>query len=660
MLENSEENAEKKVEITQENKSSTSENTDKTEEKEVATTESETTEVIETVEEVSEKVETSKDDAEDETTETTEAIDAVEKEVAEEAEKEVEKETVSVIDYSKMDLESLVDALQELIKNHPINQIKNQVEGIKSAFNQQFGTLLSAKKAVFLEEGGNVIDFHFSSPIKASYNKLLSEYKEKRDAHYKNLETQLKGNLEKRMVVIDSLKNLIADADSKTMYKNFRELQDQWRAIGPVSKTRYNDTWKTYHHHVERFYDLLHLSNDFRDLDFKHNLEKKLKIIEQAKVLSEKEDINVAFKELQNLHKLWKEDIGPVAREMREEIWHKFSEATKKIHDKRHDYFRSQKSKFQEIIDKKNEIISEIESYDSSSNKSHSDWQKSIKDIEALRQKYFSAGKLPYSKSEAIWQKFKTATKRFNQSKNLFYKQEKGGQQENLNKKKALIELAESLKDSDDWETTTNTMKKIQADWKKVGHVPRKFSDALWKRFKGACNHFFDRLHENKNTASKEEQAVIDSKKSFLEQLKSTKYATLESVKEAISSWKELGQLPRNVRHLEGKFYKQIDKALEALSLGKEEIEMLKFRNNIQSALDQKDYRKIESEQFYLRKKIDETVREMQQLENNLSFISNATEDNPLVQNVRKQITTFKENLDIWQSKLNYLRKIDY
>ena len=590
-----------------------------------------------------------------------EAVVEIEKSVAESAEKVEEKsEEISTVDYSTLSLEDLVSELKKALSNNPVQKIKSQVEGIKEVFNKKFGTLLSEKKASFLEEGGNSIDFQFSSPIKSEYNKLLSEYKKQRDSYYGEIEKQQKENLEKRLTVIEGLKNLIQNADTSTMYKNFRELQDKWRSIGPVSKTRYNDTWKTYHHHVERFYDLLHLSNDFRDLDFKHNLEEKIKIIKKAEALSELEDVNNSFKELQELHKIWKEEIGPVSKEMREEVWQKFSAATKKIHDKRHLYFREVRSNYQKIIDVKNEVINAIDVYDTSKNKTHYDWQKSIKDIENLRQQYFKAGKLPYSKSEAVWQKFKEATKKFNSAKNVFYKKEKSGQQENLKQKIVLIELAESLKDSEDWEMATNAIKKVQADWKKIGHVPRKFSDDIWKRFKTACNHYFDRYHQQKNTVSKEQQLIVDSKKEFLETLKSSKNSSKESVLEAIKKWKDLGRLPRNVRHLDGKFNKQIDRMLESLSLDKQEVSMLKFTNIVDGFAADKDVRKLDSEQMFVRKKIDEVVREIQQLENNLGFFSNAKDDNPLVLNVKIKVNEFKEDLAIWKQKLNYIKKLDY
>lgn len=588
------------------------------------------------------------------------AVDVVENEVANAAEKDDEKHQIPMLDYASMELEKLVEELEKLLKSYPVQQLKANVDSLKFAFNSKFGKLLAEKKEAFLAEGGNSIDFQFSSPVKSAYNKLLGEYKTKRDAHYNQLEKQLKENLERRNLLIEELKTLIENADSKTMYNDFQQIQNRWKAIGPVSKTKYNDTWRTFHHHVERFYDLLHLNKDLRELDFKHNLDEKLKLIERAEGLLEIEDVNVAFKELQLLHKMWKEEVGPVSKEYREEVWGKFSAATKKLHDKRHDHYRNLKSKYQEMIDAKLEVVTEINAYDTSNNKTHKDWQRSITEIEALRQKYFDIGKLPYSKSEAVWQQFKEATKKFNAAKNTFYKSEKSAQSTNLKKKMELVELAESLKDSDDWDTTTNTMKRIQSDWKKIGHVPRKYSDDIWNRFKGACNHYFDRLHERKNELNKEQQVVVDAKKAFLEELKEKEGITLDEVKEAITKWKELGFLPRNARHLDGKFNKVIDAHLEKQNLSREEIAMLKFRNVVDTYLAQEDYRKLDSEQLFIRRKIDETVREMQQLENNLSFISNATEDNPLVKNVRAGIQEFKDELDIWQAKLDYLRGLNY
>jgi hypothetical protein len=576
------------------------------------------------------------------------------------SEKVKELEANSMADYTKLSLDELVKELGNTLSNNPVNKIKSQVDLLKNAFNTKFGALLAEKKKVFLEEGGNAIDFQFTTPLKGAYNTLLSDYKKQRDGHYNAIEKQMDDNLDIRMRVIEDLKNLIDNAEANTMYKDFRVLQDTWRSIGPVSKTRYNDTWKTYHHHVERFYDLLHLSNDFRDLDFKNNLEEKLKIVEKAEALEAVLDVNDAFKELQDLHKIWKEDIGPVAKEVREDVWQKFSAATKKIHDKRHEHFREMKSKYQDIISQKLAVILRLDAYDTSKNKTHKEWKNSINDVEKLRQEYFNAGKLPYAKSEEVWQKFKTATKKFNAAKNHFYKDEKSEQQENLKKKLALIEIAESLKESVDWNMATDALKKIQSDWKNIGHVPRKFSDDIWMKFKAACNAYFDRYHEQKNAISKEQQEVVDAKKALLEAVKKENEVTKESVLETIDTWKNLGPLPRDVRHLEAKFNKQVDRLFESLSLDKKEVSMLKFINVVDSLLAAEDFRKLDSEQLFVRKKMDELLKEIQQLENNLGFFSNATDENPLVLNVKKRVDEFKEELAIWKEKLSYLRKLVY
>ena len=590
--------------------------------------------------------------------------DIVLKENPDKVEKNTEQEKpnkeVEAIAYDTLTLEELTVALENLIHTQKIQHIKSYVEAIKSAFNLKFGALLAEKKSVFLAEGGNTIDFQYSSPIKSKYNKLLSDYKKQKEIYYSNLEKQLKDNLEKRVQVIEDLKVLIENADTSTMYKHFRDLQNSWRLIGPVPKTKYNDTWKIYHHHVERFYDLLHLSNDFRDLDFKNNLEEKLKLIEKAEFLAEMQDVNAAFKQLQGLHKTWKEDIGPVAREMRDDVWNKFSAATKIIHDKRHDHFKSMKSQYVVIIEAKMLVIDEILSYDSSKNKTHNDWQKSIKDIDALRTKYFDAGKLPYSKSESIWKKFKEATKQFNREKNKFYKQEKNSQQENLQAKLDLIKLAESIKDSEDWETTTNTFKKIQSDWKKIGHVPRKFSDDIWNKFKTSCNYYFDRYHNQKNALSDEQKEIIAQKTAFVEALKVEDYTTKDSLTILMDSWNQFGSTPRGSKAVDLQFNRFIDSLLSKLSLDKNEIVLLKFKNIINGYLANNDNRKLDSELVFVRKKIDESIREIQKLENNLSFFSNASDDNPMVKNVHKNLNTYKNGLKVWKDKLAYLRSLDY
>ncbi|PHR74201.1 MAG: chromosome segregation protein [Lutibacter sp.] len=592
-----------------------------------------------------------------------EVVDEIEEKIAETSEKVVEHKE-EVPNYEGMSLESLVDSFDKLFKNNQIQKINKQANAIKNSFDEQFSKLLAGKKAVFLEQGGESINFSYTNPLKNQFNGLIKDFRDARTKYYKNLESELKDNLELRMSVIEQLKDLIENAEPKTMYNQFRDIQTKWKKIGPVVRERYNDTWKTFHHHVERFYDLLHMSNDFRDLDFKHNLEEKLKLIVQVETLAVNEDVNYAFKQLQVIHKRWKEEIGPVAREFRDDIWDKFSAATKKIHDKRHENFKKLRGKYEENIVKKIEIIAEINAIDTSKNSKHSDWQQSIKVIEGLREKFFKAGNVPKSESDKIWNQFKEATRKFNRNKNTFYKNIKGVQQENLDKKMKLIEQAESLKDSEEWKEVTDVMKKIQADWRKIGHVPRKYSDKIWNQFKGACNHYFDRFHTYQNAGSKEEQEIFENKKSLLETINKKVEASdkvdLDSVKNYIKDWRSLGRVPHSMRHIEAKFSKVVDNLFSNLSIDNKQKEMIKFENQMEGLLAQNNLRKLDSEQIYIRKKIDESIREIQQLETNISFFANAKSDNPLLKNVVKSIDNHKSNLDDLKSKLRYLSNLDY
>ncbi|MEZ4841576.1 MAG: DUF349 domain-containing protein [Flavobacteriaceae bacterium] len=567
--------------------------------------------------------------------------------------------------YGSLSLEQLVSELQRLLKNESIPTIRNKVEKIRYAFNDKFSDILKEKKEEFIEEGGNEIDFHYSNPTKSAFNDLLFEYKTKRELYYKAIEEDQKQNLEKRLKLIDELKDLIDNAEPSSMYGQFKELQEKWKGIGKIPRTKYNDTWRTYHHHVERFYDLLHLSNDFRDLDFKHNYDEKLKLVEKAEALVDDNDLPKAFKELQILHKMWKEDIGPVAREHREEVWERFSEATKKIHERRHELQKQLDERYEENAVKKREIIAKIEALvKDRQNESHKYWQKKIDELEKLRQEFFAMGRVPKAINEDIWQEFKTATRDFNRVKNNFYKNIKKDQQTNLEKKTALVAKAEEYKNSEDWEVATDIMKQIQAEWKTIGHVPRKYSDKIWKQFKDACNHFFDRLHNVQDEANKEQIDAFNKKKELLENLKSqadtNETLSIEVIDEYVKDWQKLGRLPHNMSHLEGKFNKVLQGLYSKLDMGDKEIAMLKFKNIIGNYLASRNYRKIDNEQLFVRKKIDEITREIQQLENNISFISNADDDNPILKNVHRNIDNYNDQLEIWKLKLDYLTNLEY
>ena len=575
-----------------------------------------------------------------------------------------ERHEIEKKDYHSMTKEQLADELETLLKNEKVQAIKEHVMEIKAEFNAKFGEELEEKKEEFIAEGGNIIDFHYSTPLNKRFNSLYFDYKEKRGSYYKQLKQDLNANLERRLEIIEELKGLLdVEENINTTYKHFKELQDRWKTAGPIPREKYNDVWNTFHHHVENFYDFLHLNRDFRDLDFKHNLEQKLKVIDRAEELAQEPDTNRAFRELQMLHKMWKEELGPVAKEFRDDIWERFSAATKLIHEKRQEFFNQLESEFEKNWEAKQEITKEIKKIAEQEFNSHGKWQQMIKEIEALREKFFNAGKVPRSKNEETWSEFKQSVRKFNRKKNAYYKSLKKEQFDNLEKKKELIKIANDNKDSDDFKTVTPLMKKIQTDWKKIGHVPRKDSDKVWKQFKAACNHYFDRMHANRSDENKEEMEAYSQKKDLLEKVKSielsgSKKEDLAEIKKVIEEWKNIGRVPYNKRFVEGKFNKALDQLFNKLDIDHTKAEMLKYENKVQALNDADDNKKIQNEHYFLSKKIEESKAEIIQLENNLQFFAHVPDDNPMVQEVIKNIEAHKADLEVWKEKLRKIKTL--
>ncbi len=593
-------------------------------------------------------------------------LNQIELAVAEDSEDEttLERHDIQKKDYHSMSKEDLIKELQYLIKNEKIQAIKEHVEEIKSEFNAKFNEESEQKKDEFLADGGDLIDFHYSTPLKKEFNTIYFDYKEKRNGYYQNLKKDLQENLKKRLELIEELKGLLTiDENINTTYNQFKSIQEKWRNAGAIPRDKYNTVWNTYHHHTENFYDFLHLNREFRDLDFKYNLEQKLKIIERATELAQDTDVNRSFRELQILHKMWKEDLGPVDKEYREAIWEKFSLLTKQIHENRQSYFKQQEKVLEKNIEIKKGIIENIIQVGADPAKNHSGWQEKIKEIEKLRDDFFKAGKVLANVNEEIWSQFKTAVRDFNRNKNTFYKNLKKDQFENLNKKMELIKIAEDNKDSDDFEVTTPLMKKIQADWRSIGHVPRKDSDKIWKRFKEACNYYFDKIHSEREIANKEELVALEKKQEHLNSFKDFKLTgdaekDLATIKENIKIWKTLGRVPYKKRSIESDFNKVLDTLFEELSLSRKETELIKYGNKLTSLSNQSDDKALKNEQSFILKKIDEVRGEIRQLENNLLFFKHTKKDNPLVLDVHKNISKHKETLEVWKAKLKKIKQL--
>jgi hypothetical protein len=594
-------------------------------------------------------------------------ISAIEEVNAEEGEDETLKERhdIPMLDYDTLSMEQLVDELAVLVSVEKLMSVKDHVEELKKAFLSKYYHFIDEKKEEFHAENPDTTeDFHYHFPLKAKFDQLYSQYREKKNNHFQSLQNSLKSNLENRLSIVEELKNLIHSQDSiPVTLKKFNDIRDRWKVAGPIPKDKYNHVWNNYHFHLENFYDVLHLDREIRDLDFKHNLVQKLKIIERVEELVKEEDVNKAFRELQDLHRIWKEDIGPVSRENREEIWNRFSELTKQMHDKREGLFEKLREVETANLEKKKEIIAQIEVLAQEKVSSHSAWLGQIEKVEALRNQFFAAGKVPAEVTDQTWTDFKNAVRSFNVLKNSFYKDIKKDQNDNLSKKQALVAKANELKESTDYAATTPIFKQIQEEWKTIGHVPRKFSDKLWGEFRAACNEYFEKLKEQKSEANVEEIEAFEKKKAYLDTIKSFELigdhkTDLDAIKAHIETWKGFGKVPFARRHIEGKFNKILDSLFEKLSSSKKDNEMARYANRLDNLSGAENTRKLDNEKVFIMRKIDEVQSSLFQLENNIQFFAKAKADNPMVKEVMKNIEKQKEELATWKEKLKQLRSI--
>jgi len=587
---------------------------------------------------------------------------------AAESEDETIRHDIPMQDYETLSMDDLVAELESLTASEKVMAVKDHVEELKNAFLAKYHHFIDEKKEEFHAENPDATeDFHYHFPLKTKFDQLYNQYRDRKSKHFKSLESNLKTNLENRLAIVEELKNLINPQENiKDTLKHFNDLRDRWKVAGPIPKDKYNHVWNNYHFHVENFYDYLHLDREARDVDFKHNLEQKQKIIARVEELVHENDLNKAFRELQDLHRIWKEDIGPVSREHREEVWNKFRDLTKQMHDKREHLFESLRAVEQENLNKKKEIIATIEALAQENVHSHAAWTGQVAKVEAARNEFFSAGKVPAEVNEETWANFKNAVRSFNVLKNSFYKDIKKDQNTNLSLKQALVAKAKELQESTDFATTTPIMKQIQEEWKTIGHVPRKFSDQLWTDFRAACNVYFENLKAHKNNVDPEESEAYEKKKAYLDTMKAFEMTgdhktDLDAIKLHIENWKSCGRVPEGKRHIEGKFNKILDVLFEKLSLSKKESDLVRFTNRVGNLSENNDTRKLESEKIFLIRKIEETQQEIFQLENNIQFFTNtknAKKENSIVLEVRKNIAKHKESLDVLKEKLKKLRDV--
>ena len=555
------------------------------------------------------------------------------------------------INISELPIDALVDLLSNVTTRDDWFKNHKQIQSINSVFEEKFQADLEINKQSFIKEGGNEIDFYFKPEYKKKFDQIGYDYREKKRDHYKSQEATQKVNLEKKKAIIEEIKNLInIEQNINTIYNSFRALQESWYNTGPIPRADNQNIWETYKHHVERFYDFLHLNRELRDLDFKHNYEEKLKIIEQAEALQQVPDIVRASRDLNTLHQLWKNDLGPVAKEHSEDLWNRFQEASRVIQSKRQTYQKDMVGAMKENLEKKETLLKEMKSLTESPLDTHKAWQNAINKYNKLREDFKTIGYVPAKESKATWQEFRDIGREFMRLKNVFYKEQKKEYNQNIDGKKALIEKSKAIVESETWESRVQEMKDLQKEWRGVGFVPRKLDNKLWDEFSEVQKIFFDRLKTGFQHLSSEQEAMQKEKLAQIDKLKTFTFSSdIKVLKEEYNNfwetWKAISRLDTgNQEKINYSFS-------NALLAGVKKVELDKDAKNevlidLNALILQGDSKRLQQELQTARTNVSTLKAELTQLENNLAFFSNSSSENPLFKNVEKQIKSCQNKID--------------
>ena len=573
------------------------------------------------------------------------------------------EETAEVVSIAagKITKEEILNKLAELV-NNAAEIARADVETLKQAYYKIRRNEVEEEKAAFLQNGGEEKDFVASEDETENKIKdLLSTYKEKRAALLAEEERIKNENYTLKLQLIDKLKALTESSDDfNKLYNDFKEIQQKWKEIKLVPAEYVNDLWKNYQIYSEKFYDLIKINNQFREYDFKKNLEMKTALCETVERLQNEPDVVSAFHQLQKLHQQWRE-IGPVAKELRDELWARFKTASTAINKRHQEHFEKLKAKEQENLEAKTAICEEIEAIDFSQLKSFKDWENKNKEVIALQEKWKTIGFAPKKHNVKIFERFRAACDAYFNKKSEFYKSLKEGMEKNLELKKALCEKAEALKDSTDWKETTEQLIALQKEWKKVGSVARKHSDSIWKRFITACDYFFEQKNKNVVSQKSVEQQNLAAKKEIIEKIKALDESlphneAVATLKEYMAAWNQIGFVPFKDKDKVYKAYHEaVDQQFDRLKVDMNERKMQSFRNNVNSLAEGSDNKgRLYSERERLMRTYERMKNELQTYENNIGFLSVSSKGGGgLVKEMERKREQLKEEMKLIIQKID-------
>jgi len=595
---------------------------------------------------------------------TTEEIKSEEAQLASNTDEAVKE--IASVDYASMTKTELVDSLSETVSLEYSNGMKTNVEIIRSLFytKHKEDQILSLK--AYLADGGLEEDYDVSqSDDELRVKSLLKEFREKKHVFSKKIELEKDENLKKKYAIIEKIKQLAnSDEAQGNPFSIFKNLQKQWFEIGMVPQSALKHMWDSYHHNVEKFYDYVKINQELKELDFKHNLDAKTLLCENAEALIGESSIVDAFKLLQDLHDQWRE-VGPVTRELKEDLWQRFKAATTKINKKHQDHYEDIKSKQRENLAQKAILCGQVEEIASRDFEQHKEWNNASKEIIEIQNSWRNIGFAPRKENDQIYKRFRSACDEFFARKRDYYLQLKDVLNVNLEQKIELCIKAESLKESADWKRTTDELIAIQKQWKEIGAVPRKDSDIIWNRFRSACDCFFNNKTEHYNSLETEYVVNLEAKRKLIDRLKefslSENFASdIETLKQIQQEWTTIGHVPFNEKDKVIKEFRVlINSFYDNMKTEGSSMELERFKSKVDAyKLSSRPDDKIANEKSKLQLKLKQLESDIILWENNLGFFANSKSADSLIADFKKKIEKAKENVSFLKEKIRVINKL--
>ena len=558
----------------------------------------------------------------------------------------------------KLTKEEILTKLKEVVADVE-NVAKPEIDSLKQSFYKLHNAEQEAAKKLFIENGGAAENFvPQTDSVEEEFKNIMSVIKEKRSALTAELEKQKEMNLQIKLSIIEELKELVESPDdANKSYTEFKKLQQQWNEVKLVPQAKVNELWKNYQLYVEKFYDLLKLNNEFREYDFKKNLEIKTHLCEAAEKLADEADVVSAFHQLQKLHQEFR-DTGPVAKELRDEIWARFKVASTAVNRRHQQHFEALKEVEQHNLDQKTVICEIIETIDYKELTNFASWESKTQEVIALQNKWKTIGFAPQKMNVKIFERFRKACDEFFHKKGEFFKTLKEGMNENLEKKRALCEKAEALKDSTDWKTTADELTKLQKEWKTIGPVAKKNSDAVWKRFISACDYFFEQKNKATSSQRSVEQENLEKKKAIIEKLNAIDdqmdtEETIQLVRNLMKEWNGIGHVPfKEKDRIYKQYHSQVDKLFERFNISASNKKLSNFKSTI-SSIQEGSPQALYREREKLVRAFDNMKNDLQTYENNLGFLTTSSKKgNSLLTEINRKVEKLKADIELVKEKI--------